>query len=84
MPTSHKIGHYRALLGFAHLGEVPPSTEQGQRSRAQAGNMAGFYAPNSGWPSSWGLGIGLLEQSGNLSLVVPFGLRLPGGYPRSS
>ena len=34
--------------------------------------------------SPWGLGIGLLEQSGNPSLVVPLGLRLPGGYPRPS
>ena len=34
--------------------------------------MVGFYAPNSGWLSSWGLGIGLLEESGNLSLVVPW------------
>ena len=32
----------------------------------------GFYAPDSGWLSTWGLGIGLLEQSGNLSLVVPW------------
>ena len=49
MPISHKIRQYRALLGFVHQSEVPPSTEQGQGSRAQAGNMAGFYAPNSGW-----------------------------------
>ena len=72
MPISHKIRQYRALLGFAHPGEVPRSAERGWGSRAQAGNMAGFYAPNSGWLSSWGLGIGLLEQSGNLSLVVPW------------
>ena len=72
MPISHKIRQYRALWGFAHPGEVPLSAEQGRGSRAQAGNRAGFYAPNSGWLSSWGLGIGLLEQSGNLSLVVPW------------
>ena len=72
MPISHKIRQYRALLGFAHLGKVPPSVERGQGSRAQAGNMAGFYAPNSGWLCSWGVGIGLLEQSGNLPLVVPW------------
>ena len=71
MPISHKIRQNRALLGFAHPGEVPLSAEQGLGSRAQAGNMAGFYAPNSGWLSLWGLGIGLLEQSSNLSLVVP-------------
>ena len=81
MPISHKIRQYRALLGFAHPGEVPRSTEWGQGSRAQAGNMAGFYAPNSGWLSTWELGIGLLEQSQGPSLVVPLGLRLPGGYP---
>ena len=72
MPISHKIRQYRALLGFVHPGEVPWSTEQSQGSRAQAGNMAGFYATNSGWLSSWGLGIGLLEPGGNLSLVVPW------------
>ena len=72
MPISHKIRQYRTLLGFVHPGKVPGYTEQGQRSLAQAGNMAGFYAPNSGWLSSWGLGIGLLEQSGNLLLVVPW------------
>ena len=72
MPISHKIRQYRALLGFAHPGEVPRSAEQGLGSRAQAGNMAGFYAPNSGWLPSWGLGIGLLEQSRSPSLVVPW------------
>ena len=51
MPLSHKIRQYRALLGFVHPGEVPWSTEWGQGSCAQAGNMAGFYAPNSGWLS---------------------------------
>ena len=71
MPISHKIRQYRDLLGFVHLGEVPWSTERDRGSRAQAGNMAGFYSPNSGWLSLWGLGIGLLEQGGNLSLVVP-------------
>ena len=71
MPISHKIRQYRALLGFAHPGEVHRSPEWGQGSRAQAGNMVGFYASNFGWLSSWGLGIGLFEQGGNLSLVVP-------------
>ena len=72
MPISHKIRQYRALLGFACPGEVPWSTERGRGSCTQAANIEGFYAPNSGWLSSWGLGIGLLEQSGNLSLVVPW------------
>ena len=30
MPISHKIRQYRALLGFAHPGEVPRSAEQGR------------------------------------------------------
>ena len=81
MPINHKIRQYRALLGFAHPGEVLWSTEWGQGSRTQAGNMAGFYAPNFGWLSLWGLGIGLFEPGGNLSLVVLLGLRLPCGYP---
>ena len=72
MPISHKIRQYRALLGFAHPGKVPRSAERDQGSSTQAGNMAGFYIPNSGWLPSWVLGIGLLEQSGNLSLVVPW------------
>ena len=72
MPISHKIRQHRALLGFEHLGEVPWSAELGRGSRAQARNMGGFYAPNSGWLSTWGLGIGLLEQSGSPSLVVPW------------
>ena len=42
--------------------------------------MAEFYAPNSGWLSTWGLGIGLFEPGGDLSLVVLFGLKLPCGY----
>ena len=84
MPISHKIRQYRALLGFADPGKVLRPAERGRGSCPQAGNMAGFYVPNSGWLFLWGLGIGLLEQSGNLSLVVLFGLRLPGGYPRPS
>ena len=71
MPISHKIRPYGALLGFVHR-ERFPVRRAGRGSCAQAGHMAGFYAPNSGWLSSWGLGIGLLEQSGNPSLVVPW------------
>ena len=72
MPIGHKIKQYRALLGFEHPGEVPRYTELGQGNHAQARKMEGFYPPNSGWLSLWGLGIGLLEQSANLSLVVPW------------
>ena len=81
MPISHKIRQYIALLGFEHLGKVLWSAERVQGSHAQAGSMMGFYAPNSGWLSSWGLGIGLFEPGGNLSLVVLFGLRVPCRYP---
>ena len=49
MPISHKIRQYRPLLGFAHLGEILCSAERGWGSHTEAGNMAGFYAPNSGW-----------------------------------
>ena len=54
MPISHKIRQYRDLLGFAHPGEVPWSTERAEEGPAEARNTAGFYAPNSGWLSSWG------------------------------
>ena len=72
MPISHRIRQYRALLGFAHPRQGSLVRRAGQGSGAQAGNMAGIYAPNSGWLSSWGLGIGLLEQSRSPSLVVPW------------
>ena len=71
MPISHKIRQYRALLGFAHRGEILQSAEQGRGSRVQAGNMVGFYAPNSGWLPS-GARDWSPEQSGNPSLVVPW------------
>ena len=48
MPISQKISQYRALLSFVYPGDVLWS---GPRSRAQAGNMAGFYTPNSCWLS---------------------------------
>ena len=72
MPISDKIRQYRALLGFAHPVEVHRSAERGGGSCTQARNMARFYAPNSGWLSMWGLGIGLFEPGGNLPLVVPW------------
>ena len=54
MPISRKIRQYRPLLGFAHPGEVLWSAEWAWGSCTQAGNMVGFYAPNSGWLSLWG------------------------------
>ena len=56
----------------ASSGSRERSGLQQTTTRSQAGNMVRFYAPNSGWLSSWGLAIGLFEQSGNPSLVVPW------------
>ena len=41
MPTSHKIRQYRALLGFAHPGEVPWSTEQAEEVAPKLGIWRG-------------------------------------------
>ena len=46
--------------------------------------MAGFYAPNFDWLSLWGLGIGLFEPGGNLSLVVLSGLMVAMGISISA
>ena len=83
MPVSHKIRQYRALLGFALPGKVLRSAEWAEEVAFKQGIWQGFmHQILVGSPR--GLWIGLLEQSGNPSLVVPLGLRLPGGYPRSS
>ena len=62
----------QSFIGVCTPRQGSPVGTAGRGSCAQTGNMAGFYARNSGWLSSWGLGIGLLEQSGNLSLMVPW------------
>ena len=72
MPISHKIRQYRALLGFAHPGRGSLVCRAGLGKWHSGREYGGVYAPNSCWLSSWGLGIGLLEQSSNLSLVVPW------------
>ena len=78
MPISHKIRQYRALLGFAHPGEILWSTERAEEVAHKQGIWQGFmHQILIGSPR----GIGLLEQSRSPSLVVPHGLRLPGGYP---
>ena len=83
MPISHKIRQYRALLGFAHPGEILWSVEWAEEVAPKQGIWQGFmHQILVGSPG--GLGIGFLEQSGNPSLVVPLGLRLPGGYPHPS
>ena len=83
MPISHKIRHYRALLRFAYPGEILQSTELAKEVTGKQGIWQGFmHQILIGSP--WGLGFGLLEQSRDSSLVVPLGLRLPGGYPRPS
>ena len=42
MPISHKIRQYRALLGFAHPGEVPWSAEQAEEVARKQGAWQGF------------------------------------------
>ena len=42
MPISHKIRQYRALLGFAHLGKVPGSTERAEEDVPKQGIWQGF------------------------------------------
>ena len=80
MPVSHKIRQYRALLGFAHRGEILRSVERAGEIASKQGIWQGFmHQILIGSP--WGLGFGLVEQSRDSSLVVPLGLRLPGGYP---
>ena len=69
MPISHKIRQYRALLGFAHLGEILQSTERAEEVAHKLGIWRGFkHRILIGFPQ--GLGIGLLEQSCSPSLVV--------------
>ena len=83
MPISHKIRQHRALLRFVHPGEILRSAERGEEVSHKQGIWQGFmHQILVGSP--WGLGIGLLEQSSNPSLVVPLWLRLPGRYPRPS
>ena len=67
----------QSFIGVCTPGRGSLVRRVGRGSCTQAGNVARFYAPNFGWLSSCGLGIGLFEPSGNLSLVVLFRLRLP-------
>ena len=83
MLISHKIRQYRALLGFAHPGEILWSSEQVEKV-APSREYGGGFMHQILIGSPWGLGIGLLEQSCDPSLVVPLELRLPGGYPHPS
>ena len=67
MPISHKIRQYRALLGFAHPGEVPRSAEQGRGEEREGKKLqcvlashsprTGDLAHNPGmcpdWESNW-------------------------------
>ena len=71
MPISHKIRQYRALLGFANPGEILQSAERAEEVAPKQGIWRGFMHQIL-VDSMWGLGIGLLEQSVNLSLVVPW------------
>ena len=77
MPISHKIRQYRALLRFAHPGEILQFTERSKEVTRKQGIWQGFmHQILIGSPR--GLGIGLLEQSHSPSLTVPLRLRLPG------
>ena len=70
MPISHKIRQYRALLGFAHQGEVPGSAERPGKSRPS--RECGAVLCTKFWLALFvGAGVGVLEQSGDPSLVVP-------------
>ena len=83
MPIRQKIRQYRALLRFADPGEILWSKKQAKVVTQKQGIWRGvMHQILIGSPQ--GLGIGLLEQSRSPSLVVPLGLRLPGGYPRPS
>ena len=63
-----------------HPDEVLGSADQAEEVARKQGICRGFtHQILVGSPR--GLGIGLLEQSGNPSLVVPLGLRLPGDIP---
>ena len=42
MPISHKIRQYRALLGFAHSGEILQSAEQAEEVMGKQGIWWGF------------------------------------------
>ena len=69
MPITHKIRQYRALLGFAHPGEILGSMEWDEEVAHKQGIWQGFkHQILIGFPQE--LGIGLLEQSHSTSLVV--------------
>ena len=83
MPINRKIRQYRAVLRFARLGEILWSPERAEEVVPKQGIWRGFMQEILiGSPQ--GLGIGLLEQSRNLSLVVPLGLQLSVRYPHPS
>ena len=42
MPISHKIRQYRAVLGFAHPGEVPRSAERAREVAPKQGIRRSF------------------------------------------
>ena len=72
MPISHKIRQYRAILGFAHPGEVPRSAEQG-RGEVGPSREYGRVLCTKFWLALFvGARDWSPEQSGNPSLVVPW------------
>ena len=92
MPISHKIRQYRALFGVHALGRNSPVHRVGAGEVVPSREYGRLLYTKILIGSPRGLGIGLLEQSHETSLVVTDipthprirgGLRLPGRYPRS-
>ena len=81
MPISHKIRQYRALFGVCALGQNSPVRRVGAGEVAPSREYGGVLCTKILIGSPRGLGIGLLEQSHDPSLVVPLELRLSVGYP---
>ena len=84
MPISHKIRQYRALFGVCALRRNSLSTELGAREVIPSREYGGALYTKILIGSPRGLGIGLLEQSCDPSLVVPLQLQLSVGYPHPS
>ena len=83
MPISHKIKQYRALLGFVPSDEILWSAERVEEVTPSK-EYGGVLRTKILIGSPRGLGIGLLDQSRDPSLVVPLKLWLSVRYPHPS
>ena len=63
MPISHKIRQYRALLGFAHPGEVPGSAEWAEEVAPKQGIWQGFMHQILGGSLCGGSGLVSLDKA---------------------